>query len=253
MTAFRFQDNDPFHGHPLGPERERGMVPTSHQQLSVLIVEDEYHTRMAMARKLQAGGYAVTMAEETTTGLQLALNGKHDAILLDLGLPGGGGLDLLVKLRRFSEVPVIFISRFEGLEDRLQALEAGADDFLIKPVDPREVLAKLRNIVKRTALPSSQSTTLISGELEINLATHSASKAGQDLELTPTEFEMLVLLTRNPDRLISRDELEAVLPNRTADKAQMNNMLDVHMLRLRRKIGKELITNRRGLGFVFNG
>jgi hypothetical protein len=88
------------------------MVPTSHQQLSVLIVEDEYHTRMAMARKLQAGGYSVTMAEEATTGLQLALNGKHDAILLDLGLPGGGGLDLLVKLRRFSEVPVIFISRF---------------------------------------------------------------------------------------------------------------------------------------------
>jgi DNA-binding response OmpR family regulator len=229
------------------------MNQTVQHQLSILIVEDEYHTRMAIARKLQADGHTVAMAEEAITGLRMALNAEHDAILLDLGLPGGGGLDLLVKLRKFSQVPVIFISQFEGVEERLQALEAGADDFLVKPVDSRELMARLRNLVQRVKQPASQSAVLVTGDLMVDLASRSALRAGVALELTPTEFDMLVMLVHNSGRLLPRDELEAVMPNRTIEKAQKSNILDVYILRLRRKIGKERISNRRGLGFIFHG
>jgi two-component system OmpR family response regulator len=222
-------------------------------QLSILIVEDEYHTRMAVARKVQAAGHTVDMAEDSAMGLHMGLTRAYDAILLDLGLPGGGGLDLLVKLRKISQVPVIFISQFEGVEERLQALDSGADDFLVKPVDPRELIAKLRAIVRRAKTNPNQSVTLVSGDLEVNLVTRSARRAGLELDLSPTEFEILVLLARNPDRLLSRHELEGALANKDSEKAQKNNILDVYILRLRRKIGKERITNRRGLGFIFHG
>jgi len=162
------------------------MNQTVQHQLSILIVEDEYHTRMAVARKVQAAGHTVDMAEDSGMGLHMGLTRAYDAILLDLGLPGGGGLDLLVKLRKISQVPVIFISQFEGVEERLRALDSGADDFLVKPVDPRELMAKLRAIVRRAKTNPSQSAMLVSGDLEVNLVTRSARRAGLELDLSPT-------------------------------------------------------------------
>ncbi|MCY2937971.1 MAG: response regulator transcription factor [Planctomycetota bacterium] len=217
-----------------------------------LLVEDEHLTRSAMACAVRDAGHTLEEAGDGITGLQLALEKNYDAIILDLGLPGQTGLDVLRQVRRVKRTPVLFVSQADQVELRLEALQEGGDDFLVKPIDMRELLVRLANLVTRSHLPPVSAIRQM-GSLEIDHTLHQVSLRGNPVELTTTEYDLLVYLSRIPGRLVPRTELEELLFRGIPAAGRKANILDVYILRLRKKLGRELVTTRRGLGFILNG
>jgi DNA-binding response OmpR family regulator len=222
------------------------------RQSTFLIVEDQYLARRAMARALRAAGHLVTEAEDGDTALAVALSSQNDAIVLDLALPGKSGLEVLRRLREVSRVPVLFVSQADSVETRLEVLQAGADDFLIKPVDLRELQLRLENLVQRSS-EAPVANGWKAGDLEVDPIARLVQVGGKPVELTVTEFDLLALLARMPGRLVPRAEMEEVLFRDIPEPGRKANILDVYILRLRRKIGEGRILNRRGVGFLLNG
>ncbi len=217
-----------------------------------LLVEDQYLARRSMSRALRGDGHLVVEAEDGETALQLALENHLDAVVMDLGLPGKNGLEVLRQLREVSRVPVLFVSQADAVETRLEVLAAGADDFLVKPVDPRELILRLENMVQRyNETPAGKGCRV--GELVVDPHHRVATLAGERLDLTETEFDLLALMARVPGRLVPRSDLEEILFREIPEKGRKANILDVYILRLRRKIGRDRIANRRGVGFLLNG
>lgn len=205
-----------------------------------------------MSRALRSEGHLVNEAEDGETALRLAAESNHDAVVLDLGLPGKSGLEVLRKLREVSRVPVVFVSQADTVETRLEVLAAGADDFLVKPVDLRELSLRLENLVQRyNEAPAEKGWRV--GDLEVDPATRTARVSGEAVDLTATEFDLLAMMARMPGRLVTRSELEEVLFRDIPEPGRKSNILDVYILRLRRKIGNSRIINRRGVGFLLNG
>ena len=214
--------------------------------LRVLVIEDDTASRLAIVKGLRESRHTVFEAADGVTGLEIARAELLDAVVLDLMLPRMDGIRLLTELRRTNRVPVIVVSARRTEDDRVEALDLGADDYLTKPFTARELLARLRAVVRRTEGDSASVITL--GDIVIDFSAQAVSRDGARVPLTATEFAMLAALARHRGEVVPRDTLAKSI--RQDGSEHVSNVVDVIILRLRRKLGKELIATRRGQGFI---
>jgi len=223
-------------------------------QPRILVVEDDTASRTALAQCLREEQCTVYEAADGVAGLELAGREAPQLVILDLMLPKLDGIHVLEKLRQSSAVPVIVVSARRGENDRVEALNLGADDYLTKPFTVRELLARIRAILRRS---ENEVTTLITiGDVAIDTASKTASRNGERIPLTPMEFDVLLYLARRRGKLVPRDLLHKVIhPENAQDlrnTSNTSNVIDVFVLRLRKKLGRGLITTRRGQGFIID-
>jgi two-component system, OmpR family, response regulator len=212
----------------------------------LLIVEDDAKLVRALTVGLQREGYVVDAAESGDEALELAQAADYDAIVLDLMLPGMDGFAVCEALRRGGRwMPVLMLTARTGVADRIRGLDAGADDYLVKPFDFGELLARLRALLRRG--PVERPTTVLIGDLHIDSATRVVTRAGEEIELTAREYDVLAFLARQPGRVVSRSEL---LEEVWSDYEGSPNIIDVYVGYLRKKLGRALIRTVRGAGFV---
>ena len=214
--------------------------------LRVLVIEDDPASRMAIVKSLRESRHTVFEAADGVTGLDIARTEPLDAVVLDLALPRMDGLALLKLLRTTSRVPVIVVSARRDEDDRVETLDLGADDYLTKPFTVRELLARLRAVIRRAA--GHPPTVITLGSLVIDLHGKTVCRDGARIPLTAMEFETLATLARHRGEVVPRDILERAI--RQDGIEHVSNVVDVIILRLRRKLGRDVITTRRGLGFV---
>jgi two-component system copper resistance phosphate regulon response regulator CusR len=221
--------------------------------MRILLVEDEIPIQGFLLRSLEEAGFQVDIAPDGKTAGQLAADAVHDLLIVDLGLPDVDGISLINHLRQMGvRAPVLILSARRSVDDRVKGLEQGGDDYLTKPFAFAELLARLRNLLKRSAPAGSESTRLRVQDLELDLLRREASRAGQILPLTQQEFVLLEYLCRNAGRVVTRSMiLDKVWGMRIQPDT---NVVDVHIYRLRGKVdGKgmqPLIRTLRGVGYV---
>jgi two-component system OmpR family response regulator len=202
---------------------------------TVLLIEDEPGIVDFVRRGLEAEGFLVESASDGDEGERLALRGGYDAIVLDLMLPGRGGLEILGSVRRATpNVPVIVLTARGEIEDRVRGLEAGAVDYLVKPFSLAELIARVRAMLR--ILAEATSSTLRAEDIEVNLLTRKVRRGDRSVQLSTTEFELLVYLLRHHGQAISREEILSSVWGYEHDPA--TNVVDVYVGYLRRKLGR---------------
>ena len=216
----------------------------------VLVVEDDVDIAGVLRRSLAMEGYDVRLAGDGSRALEEAAVYEPDAVILDLGLPGLDGVEVGRRLRSSSDVPILMLTARDGLEDRVAGLDSGADDYLVKPFDRQELLARLRAVLRRR--PPRGSASLSVGDLVLNVDRREATREGRPLDLTTREFELLEHLMRNERLVVSRDALlEDVWGYAPFTES---NTVDVFVSNLRRKLeaGGEprMLHTVRGAGYV---
>jgi len=219
----------------------------------VLVVEDEQKVADALHEGLEGEGYRVTTDRTGEQALAHISNEHFDIIVLDLMLPGRDGLDILTALRRKNiNVRVLVLTARDSLKDRVFGLDAGADDYLVKPFAFAELLARLRALGRRERIADADQ--LLVDTLEIDRVARRVTRSGQTIELTTKEFALLSSLARQTPQVVSRDTLAREAWSETARSTTLDNIIDVHISRLRRKIDMEseakLIHTVRGVGFA---
>jgi two-component system copper resistance phosphate regulon response regulator CusR len=221
--------------------------------MRLLLVEDELEIQGFLQRSLKEAGYHVDAAGDAKTAESLALGGQHDVLVMDLGLPDEDGISLILRLRGLGlTAPVLILSARRSVDDRVRGLEQGGDDYLTKPFALAELLARLRNLVKRNGSAGASATFLRVQDLELDLLRREASRDGTILNLTPQEFVLLEYLCRNAGRVVTRS---MILDNVWGMRIQPDtNVVDVHIYRLRGKVEHSghgpLIRTLRGVGYV---
>ena len=203
-----------------------------------MVIEDEKEIRDLVRYNLEKAGYRVAAAADGEVGLQQVFASRPDALVLDLMLPGASGLEILRELRgepTTHDLPVLVLTARSAEMDKLLGFEHGADDYLTKPFSPRELVARVKALVRR-ARPSGMSSSIVSGVLTVDLDAREARLAGARLELTPREFDLLAFLARHPGRALSRDELLRKVWG--YDYVGETRTVDVHVRRLRAKLGE---------------
>jgi two-component system response regulator CpxR len=202
----------------------------------ILLIDDDVELCSMLTEYLGKNGFRVRTAHRGDTGLKAALQRPWSLILLDVMLPGMDGFEVLRRIRAESSVIVLLLTARGEDVDRIVGLEIGADDYLPKPFNPRELLARMRAVLRRTASPSSaQAEALSVGDLELDSAARKVRKAGKDLDLTDVEFGLLEALMRSAGKVVSREELSQSVLGRQFDP--FDRSLDMHVSRLRRKLG----------------
>jgi DNA-binding response OmpR family regulator len=217
----------------------------------VLIIEDDDKIRPLLVRSLRDLGYAVSSAPNGMTGLNLALDSRPDLVILDLGLPDVDGTQVLSMLRAVSDVPVIIASARDDDPSLVQALDAGADDYVVKPFTTAQLEARIRAVLRRSGGGRAPRTSLTVGDLEIDVTGRRATLAGEELDLTPREFDLLVHLAEREGEVVTKKSLLVEVwqqPWGGSDKT-----VDVHLSWLRRKLGEtaaepRYLTTVRGVG-----
>ncbi len=221
--------------------------------MRVLVVEDEQKVANALREGLEGERYDVVV-ERTGEAAFFRLNTEEfDAILLDLGLPGRDGLQILKAVReRGMKTPVLVLTARDSVQDRVAGLDSGADDYLVKPFAFAELLARIRALVRRGR--GAESPRLAAGDLDVDLITRKVTRAARPVELTVREFELLEYLLRHQGQVVSRETLARDVWKETARSTPLDNVIDVHIARLRRKVDAEypvkLIHTVRGVGFM---
>ncbi len=220
--------------------------------MRVLIVEDERKVAQFLKKGFQAESYSADIAADGETGLRMAQSSSYDAIILDIMLPRKNGLEVLRELRGGGlKTPILMLSVKSDVENRIEGLNLGADDYLPKPFAFSEVLARVRALIRR-ASADSQGTTLTVADLRLDLLSRSVERAGQKITLTNKEFEVLEYLVRNKGRVLSRIIMTEHIWDMNFDSE--TNIVDVLINRLRRKIddafSPKLIHTVRGVGYV---
>ncbi len=221
---------------------------------AVLVVDDDPSLLKILKITLPANGYAVTTAIDGQSALLAATQHQFSLIILDLGLPDMDGTTVIRRLRSWNSVPILVLSARRGSEDKVEALDAGADDYITKPFGPDELLARLRALLRRTSEQPREEPVVVTDSFTVDLARHRVIKDGTDVRLTPTEWDILELLVRNPGKLITQRQLlsEVWGPAYTKD----SNYLRVYMAQLRRKLEtdtgnpRHLLTEA-GIGYRF--
>jgi two-component system, OmpR family, response regulator len=214
--------------------------------MRLLIVEDEEDLRRGLEQALREEGYAVDGAGEGTDALYKAEAWDYDAIILDVMLPGLDGWEILQRLRRKKKTPVLLLTARDAVRDRVHGLDLGADDYLVKPFDLDELLARVRAMIRRGA--GAPSPLLVFGPVSINTAARTIAVEGKDITLTAREYALIEYLASRRGKVVSRTELYDHLF--AEEDESFSNLLDVHVCNLRRKLGKDLIQTRRGHGYV---
>ncbi len=221
----------------------------------ILVCDDEPQILRALRAILHAEGYSALTAASMEAASTLAAMRHVDAAIVDLVLPDGDGLDLCRRLRARSDVPIIVLSAVGDEDQKVAALEAGADDYITKPFSPRELLARLKAVLRRVS-PGAEESVISVGSLEIDLTAHAVRRGGDEVHLTPTEFDLLQALVRNRGRLMThRALLSEVWGPGCADDTRA---LRTHIARLRGKIQppdgvtKQPIRTEPGIGFRFD-
>ena len=224
------------------------------RQLSLLLIDDDAELCGMMSEFFTQEGHRLDCAYNGREGLTAALNGAYDLVLLDVMLPAIDGFELLQRLRRRKDLPVIMLTARVQQRDRIRGLDSGADDYLPKPFDPDELLARVRAVLRRSeSLNRSESEDLVIGNIRVNPTTREAWLDDIPVELTAMEFDLLEMLMRAAGRVVSRDEITAALFEREA--TPYDRFLDFHISHLRKKLegGRSLIRTVRGVGYVFAG
>jgi two-component system copper resistance phosphate regulon response regulator CusR len=221
--------------------------------MRLLLIEDESEIQSFLQQPLANAGYEVDAAKDGRTAFQLASQKKYDVLIVDLGLPDQDGIDLILQLRRSGmSSPVLILSARRSVDDRVKGLEQGGDDYLTKPFALAELLARLRNLVRRNLAASEEATHLRVLDLELDFINRRASRGEEVLNLSPQEFVLLTYLCRHAGRIVTRSML---LCEVWGMRIQPNtNVVDVHIYRLRGKVDTEgrepLIRTLRGIGYV---
>ncbi|MFE7274505.1 response regulator [Streptomyces sp. NPDC057623] len=224
----------------------------------VLVVEDDPQLVRALVINLQARQYGVDAAPDGATALRLAAARQPDVVLLDLGLPDMDGVDIIKGLRGWSRMPILVLSARQGSDEKVAALDAGADDYITKPFSMNELLARLRAAVRRTedATLVPETTLVETADFSIDLLAKRVVRGGRDVRLTPTEWHLLEILVVNPGRLITQKHLLQEVWG--VSQSSKTNYLRVYMAQLRRKLETDpshpryLITEP-GMGYRFEG
>jgi two-component system copper resistance phosphate regulon response regulator CusR len=221
--------------------------------MRLLLVEDEPEIQRFLKQPLASAGYEVDAAADGQAAIQLASERQYDVLIVDLGLPDQDGIDLILQLRRSGvSSPVLILSARRSVDDRVRGLEQGGDDYLTKPFALAELLARLRNLVRRNVATSDDATRLRVLDLELDFISRKASRGDEVLNLSPHEFVLLTYLCRHRGRVVTRSML---LSEVWGMRIQPNtNVVDVHIYRPRGKVDTEgrepLIRTLRGIGYV---
>ena len=224
----------------------------------VLVVEDDPQLVRALVINMQARQYGVDAAPDGATALRLAAMRQPDVVMLDLGLPDMDGVDVIKALRGWTRVPILVLSARQASDEKVAALDAGADDYITKPFSMDELLARLRAAVRRVEdVPPAPTTTLVTtDDFTIDLLAKRATRGGRDIRLTPTEWHLLEILITNPGRLVTQKYLLQEVWG--VSQSNKTNYLRVYMAQLRRKLEGDpsspryLITEP-GMGYRFEG
>ena len=219
----------------------------------ILLVDDDAELAGLMQEFLSAQAYVLKIAYNGTQGLMEALTGNYDLVLLDVMMPGLDGFEVLKRLREKSQVPVLMLTAQGDARRRIQGLEAGADDYLPKPFEPRELLARIRAILRRAApKPGAAPHQVVeSGGVRLDPGSREVVCAGADVEVTSAEFDILAVLLNAAGRVVSRDQLSQELYGR--DASPFDRSIDVHVSHLRKKLeaAGDCIRTVRGVGYQF--
>lgn len=220
--------------------------------MQILLVEDEVKTADVVCRGLELEGYQVSHAVDAETALKFLTENEYDVMVTDVMMPGIDGFELVQKLRaRDNSIPVLILSARGGLDDRVKGLEIGGDDYLVKPFEHEELIARLNSLVRR-ARAGSQPTTIEVNSLKIDIVKRNAWRDGEELSLSPMEFDLLTYLAKNAGKVVSKAMLIENVWGYHFDPG--TNVVEARMCRLRDKIdkgaGTRLIHTVRGFGYV---
>jgi two-component system copper resistance phosphate regulon response regulator CusR len=234
-------------------ERLRLAYKEEGNPVRILVIEDEQKLGGALREGLQAEQYEIALAYTGEEGFYLVQSESFDLVILDVMLPGRSGLEILKTMRQHGlRTPVLMLTARDAIEDRVRGLDAGADDYLLKPFAFPELLARIR-VLSRRGIPES-SPRLRIGDLEVDVVGRSVTRAGQLLDLTAREFELLEYLVRLQGHVVSREMLTRDVWKEKGRHTPLDNVIDVHVARLRRKVddqfNRKLVHTVRGVGFV---
>ena len=222
----------------------------------VLMIDDDVALTEGLRRLLAMEGFRLEAVHRAEEGLVRALEGKHALVILDIMLPDGDGRQVLRRIRGTSEVPVIMLTARGDDKDRILGLEGGADDYLPKPFNPKELIARMRAVLRRRRLPAQQATVLEVEDVAVQVSSRQVTVGGAAVEVTGAEFDILVLLMQSAGQVFSREQLAKVALGRTL--GVFDRSIDNHVSNLRKKLGPaangvERIRSVRGSGYVFVG
>lgn len=214
--------------------------------MRLLIVEDEDDLRKGVEQALQEQGFAVDSAPDGKEGLYKAESWDYDAIILDVMLPGMDGWEILSKLRKNKKTPVLMLTARDGVRDRVKGLDLGADDYLVKPFNLSELIARVRALIRRSA--GAPNPVLSFDSISVDTSARSISVDDKPIQLTAREYSLIEYLAMRRGKVVSRTELYDHLF--AEEDESFSNLLDVHVCNVRKKIGKDFIQTRRGHGYV---
>lgn len=222
--------------------------------MTILIIEDDLRVAELLQRGLEENGFTPTLAYDGISGKKLALQNDYDLIITDIILPKLDGIDLCKFIRQTKpNIPIIMLTALGTTDDKIEGFDAGADDYLVKPFEMRELIARIRALLNRRDNGNNNSGFILSyADLEMNLHTKMVKRNDQDISLTPKEFKLLEYMLQNPERVLSRSEIAEKVWDTHFDTG--TNFIDVYINYLRKKIDKQfehkLIHTKSGMGFV---
>jgi two-component system, OmpR family, KDP operon response regulator KdpE len=224
----------------------------SGQNLNVLVVDDERAIRRFLRASLSTHGYTVLEAENGSEALAITAERQPDVIFLDLGLPDMDGIEVTRRLREWTEIPIIILSVRDQEMDKIQALDAGADDYLTKPFGMGELMARVRGVLRRTLQTTTGDAIVMVSDLQVDLANRQVSKNGAQISLTPTEYDILKVLVQHAGKVMTHQQI--ILKVWGSGYAEEAHLLRVNISNLRRKIESnptrpELVITEPGVGY----
>jgi two-component system, OmpR family, alkaline phosphatase synthesis response regulator PhoP len=221
---------------------------------TVLVVEDEIEIARVVRDYLDNAGFEVIVVGDGGSAIASVRSAKPDLLVLDLGLPGRDGLDVAREIRRWSNTPIVMLTARGDETDRIVGLELGADDYVVKPFSPKELVARIRAVLRRTRAAERGAEVLRAADVEIDTGKMRVSVAGASVELTPTEFQLLATLAREPGRVFTRSQLLDAVHGVAIESYE--RAIDAHVKNIRRKIEPEPASPRylltvHGVGYRF--
>lgn len=217
--------------------------------MRLLLIEDETGMRNALCKAFRDEGFAIDAAEDGRAGLEKALATDYDAVILDVMLPQLSGWEVLKELRRAKRTPVLMLTARDQTQDRVRGLNSGADDYLIKPFDLAELIARVRALIRRCVNQTLSELSI--GDVKINIPGRRVTRAGQRVPLTAKQYALLEYLALHRGEVITRTQLYEHLFDE--DEVSLSNLLDVYVSNLRKKLGADFIATRRGHGYCIEG